>query len=819
MGHISQEDEIKQVLFEHELVNEGVSRYRESIKGKALDQTQPGSQLMDLVLPGFIETIKQATQDGLGMVVEATGGRTPAWALTISILSPEELAVLTVKTVLGTLTNPTLDKHFAAFAMSLGDSVRDQVDFNRWLLASNLQAEEDQMPSVADQLIKRAGGKVDRRYRARWKKRCENYLTSDWPKADKVSLGTKLIGLLSDTHPDVFEVVLVKEGARQRRCFRLVPEMWDQIATVNDALALSRPFLIPMICEPKDWTQDPETGALDGGYYSLKQPLFTSGIDKHTSEDSGAVSEEFLAAINTVQKTEWSINTRVYNFINELMVSGIETSILPTLPSEGSPLMLNDDEWNNLTKDERSVVMTERRDFYEEQASMRGKFSALHRKMAIATTMLEHDKFYFPHFADFRTRLYPMPQELNPQGDHICKGLLQFHKGVELGPHGLTWLEVHVANLAGQDKATFDDRLLWVQFNRERLIALAHDPMANLSMLENEGADEPMAFLSAVFDLVASWESSNPVTHVSHTCVAMDGVCNGMQILSLLSKDASCAQKTNCSSDAQRYDLYTEVADEVRRLIQADDGHELSAPWLDALQDRGFARKAVKRAVMTSPYGVTPRGIKDQLVNDKITAKVEGQNGPLAEYFKNAILDSMKVVATKPFEVMAYLQECAGILAAENIAMQWTTPMGVRVTQSYQNTKRTRITTVLGDVSLLSPDRSKGLNVRKNFQSAAPNVVHSLDASMLQLTGLALEANGVTDTGMIHDSYGTHAAHVQTLHAVLRDCALEMFSDDWLAGFHEDVLSQAPPGVEIPKPPTQGSYDINEITEAIYFFS
>ena len=34
------------------------------------------------------------------------------------------------------------------------------------------------------------------------------------------------------------------------------------------------------------------------------------------------------------------------------------------------------------------------------------------------------------------------------------------------------------------------------------------------------------------------------------------------------------------------------------------------------MNDEGKARKVVKRGVMTTPYGVTPQGIRDQLITD-----------------------------------------------------------------------------------------------------------------------------------------------------------------------------------------------------------
>jgi DNA-directed RNA polymerase len=60
-----------------------------------------------------------------------------------------------------------------------------------------------------------------------------------------------------------------------------------------------------------------------------------------------------------------------------------------------------------------------------------------------------------------------------------------------------------------------------------------------------------------------------------------------------------------------RRDIYTEVAAVVSRMVTEDAGagDELAKLWLGRVN-----RKTVKRAVMTTPYGVTEQGIGRQLL-------------------------------------------------------------------------------------------------------------------------------------------------------------------------------------------------------------
>jgi len=52
------------------------------------------------------------------------------------------------------------------------------------------------------------------------------------------------------------------------------------------------------------------------------------------------------------------------------------------------------------------------------------------------------------------------PRPLQHLGDDMCRSLLTFARGRPLGPTGLDWLYVHLANMWGQgvDKRSFDDR-------------------------------------------------------------------------------------------------------------------------------------------------------------------------------------------------------------------------------------------------------------------------------------------------------------------------------------------------------------------------
>lgn len=85
--------------------------------------------------------------------------------------------------------------------------------------------------------------------------------------------------------------------------------------------------------------------------------------------------------------------------------------------------------------------------------------------------------FYQPHNLDFRGRAYPIPPHLNHIGDDLSRGLLLFAEKKPLGERGMRWLKIHIANLYGYDKASFDERLLWAEEHLEDIFDSAEKPL------------------------------------------------------------------------------------------------------------------------------------------------------------------------------------------------------------------------------------------------------------------------------------------------------------------------------------------------------
>ena len=108
---------------------------------------------------------------------------------------------------------------------------------------------------------------------------------------------------------------------------------------------------------------------------------------------------------------------------------------------------------------------------------------------------------------------------------------------------------------------------------------------------------------------------------------------------------------------------------------------------------------------------------------------------------------------------------------------------------------------------------------RKQSQAIAPNFIHSMDASHLQMTvNRATEAK-ITNFAMIHDSYGTTLAKAGLLFRLIRECFVEMYTtNDVLTAFERDLSPFIVGNQKLSSQPTKGTFDINQVKESLYAF-
>jgi DNA-directed RNA polymerase len=547
-----------------------------------------------------------------------------------------------------------------------------------------------------------------------------------------------------------------------------------------------------------------------GGYYTIPTELIKIGMYRHTAAVPHAISRGMLGALNTVQATPWRINRFIAETMDQVWRGGGRIAGLPDAQDVELPATVPTDVYERMSDAEKIAISRRRAIAHDINAHMRAKREGFMRKLGLAVELKDKPGIWFPHALDFRGRVYPLPQDLNPQGDDIAKALLEFRDGMPLKSiKSLEWLAIALANAAGQDKLSFVDRLRWVDANRELIRDSAHNPLDGERFWCQESFDSPWVFLALAREYVCC--------DLNHVPVNIDATCSGIQHLSAMGLDPVGGRATNLTDTGRREDLYSEVADAVATAVslEALNGEPQAQAWLGRV-----TRTVVKRAVMTTPYGVTERGIRDQLIGDGHVHTVAegGAMFDAAEYMTAKIIEALETTATSARGIMQYFQDCAVALTDHGRPLEWTTPVGMRIRQQYNALSQMKVQTLFGEVNVFEEDPNKGLQRRKQAQSSAPNGVHSFDAAHLAKTVLAAGREGIHHFSLIHDSYGTHAANVDTLGRVIREEFVSMYSQDRLAEFDTN-LREANPGIDLPAPPARGTLNLQEVLKSPYFFS
>ncbi|MCE8040490.1 DNA-directed RNA polymerase [Halomonas sp. MCCC 1A11062] len=183
------------------------------------------------------------------------------------------------------------------------------------------------------------------------------------------------------------------------------------------------------------------------------------------------------------------------------------------------------------------------------------------------------------------------------------------------------------------------------------------------------------------------------------------------------------------------------------------------------------------------------------------------------------IWDSIGEVVVAARAGMSMIQGIAKVAAAKNKPLTWTTPTGFIVEQVIYRDEAYRVRTQLfGGMALQLREPTGRLDVRRMKSSAAPNYVHSMDASHLIKSVNGFYGAGIGSIAVIHDSFGTHAGNTETLRAVLCREFVELYMENRLEEFKEEVEEALLEEIDL-EVPMVGTLDLLEIIESNYCFA
>ena len=603
-----------------------------------------------------------------------------------------------------------------------------------------------------------------------------------WGARNRAKLGGWLLDCIMQSS-NWFDKDMVLEGRKRVHYVIPTPEFLEiKDAVMRDAELFS-PLAWPMLIEPNDWTND------RCGGYVLNEVM--RGHDMVRRGTGGSIQgDKPLAFLNKIQKVAYQLNPFIVGVAEEL--DRLERQVgkfLPITHHELPPKPVDIGENEESRKNYRRTCAQ----VHNLQAQEFRKSCRTRMTMEAVARFKERDKFYIPWSFDYRGRAYPIPAFLTPQDTDFGKSLLRSYEKAYMTPEAEDWLAFQVATTYGLDKAPMQERLQWVKDNTTFIKRVALDPIGYVS--EWEQADEPWQFLAACEE----YYHCVVVCDRSHTglFVATDATCSGLQILAGLARDKSTAQLVNVLPGDKPQDAYKVVAEQAKPYSPAS-----IRPHMD--------RKTVKRVVMTVPYNAKPFSNRGYIKDALKEKGVEIDKDDLTKTVK-AVRDAMDVVVPGPMAVMSWIEdEVAKAIDRGERELTWTTPSGFVVTQKLMKKEVVTVKLqLLGRCELeVATSDSDKVDKQHHKNATAPNLIHSLDASLLHLSALRFSA----PIALIHDSVLCRATDMSMLSSIVRETYMHLFAEhDYLRDFAQQIGAET-------EPPIIGDLEPESVIESTYFF-
>ena len=777
---ITQAEIDKQIQLEREAIAHGLHRLRKNtrdLENKSYASASVyGVASIDTLLPILVEYIEKTTHDRL---TRGTGHQFQLIKTYISKL--EVLASATIALKL------TFDKVFSYkdkanqlvnICDSIGNALEDECQMRYY---------EENAPGLLATLKKNYWHKsigtqqkltviqtlMNRHDIKKW---------DCWGRDNRVKVGGWLLDCIMQTS-GWFEKLNVREGKKTVQYVIPTAEFLDIKDAVMKDAELFSPLAWPMLIPPNDWTNS------QAGGYLLNEVMNGHKLVRR-GHDCRIQGEKPLEFLNKIQKVPYCLNQFIVSVAEKL--EELERPVGKFLPVVNYPLppkpvdIAENAEARKAYRREAAEVLNRQANEFRKSCRTRMTLEAVKR-------FKDKEKFYLPWSFDYRGRAYPIPAFLTPQDTDFGKSLLRSYEEAFMTPEAEEWLAFQVATTFGLDKATMQERLEWVQNNTTFIKRIALDPIECLP--DWESADEPWQFLAACEEYYACVLACTR----SHTglFVATDATCSGLQILAGLARDKSTAQLVNVLPGNKPQDAYKVVAE-----VATPNCPESIRPYMD--------RKTVKRVVMTVPYNAKPYSNRGYIKDALKEKGVEIDKDDLTATVK-AVRDAMEVVVPGPMAVMSWIEtEVSKAIDRGKTELEWTTPSGFVVVQRLMKKEMVTINLqLLGRCQLaVAVDDTKEVDKNHHKNATAPNLIHSLDASLLHLAALRFNA----PIALIHDSVLCRATDMSVLSTIVRETYMHLFAEhDYLTDFAQQIGAET-------EPPIIGDLEPESVIESTYFF-
>ncbi|KAI3516812.1 hypothetical protein L1887_15864 [Cichorium endivia] len=833
----------RQIKIETEAWENAAKEYQELLVDMCEQKLAPNLPYVKSLFLGWFEPLKNAIASEQDLCKE--GRNRGAYAPQFDQLPADMMTIITMHKLMGLLMTGGGQggARVVQAALHIGEAVEHEARIHRFMEKSKRKASLNESPDDDteavnnEQQLQKLRKKVTSLVKKKKLQQVRHIVKQQdnlkpWGQDAQVKVGSRLIQLLMETAyiqppvdqfedcpPDIrpafvhtLKTVETPRGSRRYGVIECDPLVRKGLE--KSAMHMVIPYM-PMLIPPVNWN-----GYNRGAYLFLPSYIMrTHGakqqrdVVKRTPKKQ---LEPVFGALNTLGATKWRVNRKVLGVIDRIWASGGRLADLVDRDDVPLPEEPDTDDEMEIKKWKWKVKTTKKEN--RERHSQR---CDIELKLAVARKMKDEEGFYYPHNLDFRGRAYPMHPYLNHLGSDLCRGVLEFADGRPLGESGLRWLKIHLANVygGGVDKLSHEGRMMFADKHLDEIFDSSDRPLEGRRWWLR--AEDPFQCLATCMNLSEALRSSSPETTISHIPIHQDGSCNGLQHYAALGRDKLGAVAVNLVEGDKPADVYSGIASRVIEIMKRDaEGDPTTDP--NAKHARMLVnqvdRKLVKQTVMTSVYGVTYIGARDQIkrrLKERCAIEDDAELFAAACYAAKTTLTALGEMFEAARSIMSWLGDCAKVIAVKNNPVQWTTPLGLPVVQPYRKLGRHLIKTSL-QVLTLQRETDKVM-VKRQRTAFPPNFVHSLDGSHMMMTAIACKEAGLSFAG-VHDSFWTHACDVDQMNEILREKFVELYEAPILENLLES-FQKSFPNLEFPPLPERGDFDLKEVLKSPYFFN
>ena len=627
-------------------------------------------------------------------------------------------------------------------------------------------------------------------------------LLRGWDNSGNFYLGDSLLRIILD-NTDIFTEDLVEKKLKDSySIIRINDKFISRLVTANLNV-----LQLPMLTEPREIDSH-------GLYFpyintdSTNLHLFEGSLikSKHNQREETIGSELLYRSVNKLNRVKFKINKPMLNLVLE--------------------------EWNN--KDSiifkgfnvfNPILETDTKEIQMKKMASNSKYQ-LYLNIINIASLYRDQEFYFPVFVDFRGRVYPLSHYLNYQGGDLARSLLLFANsyGEVMNDIGQECLNIYLANLAGYDKLSWNDRL-----DKVPEIIKSYSEQAKISPMKYveaniEKISEPFQFLSIIVAKLGLMANSNTLVL---NPILFDASCSGIQHIASLTLEKELASNVNVYSNSLNpeddlpQDFYTYALAKISEKLLASDIVEL--------RDLKLSRKIIKRSVMTIPYNISMAGVgehisehfetfwvlKERFVKIPSSATISGKEIVLTASQFGTLCKIIYFVLTKELPSLRllsnYFDRMMDVFIKLNLPITWITPSGLKI--SYTSIKfeskiiKANLMSTSKKTTIRLPTQSLDkLSMKRSFM---PNFIHSLDASNVHLL-LDKVANLNLPVYTVHDCFASTPNNLFTLERLVKEAFINIYFEDegYLMKLHKHLVAEI-------KSATDPIYEITATDEPI----